>query len=393
MRVVPMTLAAVLATGCSVADNLSCDEILTEVDGIVRVEGTGTERRIAYAQRAEVSAWYMRFWLLAPIRSGLGFVFGRRAEVELDRPAVHVRELLRELPDETGGDLLACAGTAVRLAWLLEYEPNAQTKVVALDGLARMAQQLALPLFAAPLDRIGVPLDEQRLLVARAGVQTGRPGLRPATGWGELQRRPYREALQTLGEAPLVDPAARILLAQQLIEFFADEADPELLPVTRDALRASLVHLCQGCLLRAVQGRAPEFVEVRLCAMEQIRRLGGPGTVPLLLSVMIASPEERAAGAPLFDEDSLVPLVQLRLIHYCGQLGGDAADAVVRLPGHQDWQSMSPRFYLATTILNQQDYYSKLRTPALVALTWSLQRPRLDPDPEWVRSWREGRGQ
>jgi hypothetical protein len=43
--------------------------------------------------------------------------------------------------------------------------------------------------------------------------------------------------------------------------------------------------------------------------------------------------------------------------------------------------------------LNEQAYYSKLRTPALVALTWSLGQPRLDPDPEWVRRWREGRGQ
>jgi hypothetical protein len=40
--------------------------------------------------------------------------------------------------------------------------------------------------------------------------------------------------------------------------------------------------------------------------------------------------------------------------------------------------------------LNQQAYYSKLRTPALVALTWSLQRPHLDPDPAWVGQWLDG---
>jgi hypothetical protein len=36
-------------------------------------------------------------------------------------------------------------------------------------------------------------------------------------------------------------------------------------------------------------------------------------------------------------------------------------------------------------------YYSKLRTPALVALTWSLRRPRFDPDPGWVSAWRQQR--
>jgi hypothetical protein len=337
-----------------------------------------------------VSAWYMRFWLLAPIRGALGFVFGRRGEDELEQPAAHVRVLLRELPDETGGDLLTCAGTAARLSWLLEFEPNAQTKVIALDGLARMAQQLRLELFVPPLETLGTALDQQRLLMAQAGVQTGRPLARPATGFGELQQRPYREALGILTEAPLAEPAARTLVVQQLIELYATESDRELRQVAATALRAGLVHLIQGCLLRAVQGRAPEYAELRLCAMEQVRRLGGPATVPLLLATMIASPAERAAGAPLFDDDALV---QLRLIHYCGQLGGDAGDAVVRLPGRQDWQTMSPRFFLATTILNEQAYYSKLRTPALVALTWSLGQPRLDPDPDWVRRWREGRGQ
>lgn len=378
------------AAGCSVADNLSSDEILAEVDAIVRVEGAGNDRRIRYAERAEVSAWYMRFWLLVPIRGGLGFVFGRRGETELEQPAAHVRTLLRELPDETGGDLLTCAGTAARLSWLLEYEPNAQTKLIALDGLARMAQQLQLALFVPPLETIGAAIDEQRLLLAQAGVQTGRPQVRPAQGFGELQQREYRDALATLTAAPLAEPAARTLLVQQLSELVAAETDRELRPAAVTALRAGLVHLVQGCLLRAVQGRAPEFAELRLCAMEQIRRLGGPATVPLLLATMIASPVERAAGATLFDDDALV---QLRLIHYCGQLGGATADAVVRLPGRQDWQTMSPRFFLATSILNEQAYYSKLRTPALVALTWSLGQPRLDPDPEWVRRWREGRGQ
>jgi hypothetical protein len=335
-------------------------------------------------------SWYMRFWLLSPIRTPLGWIFGTRTEDELDPPAGHVRELLLELPDETGSDLLVCAGAITRLSWLAEFETNAQTRVVAIDGLSRLVQQLELPLFAAEFQQLAEPLAPQALLLARAGVQTGRPSVRPTSAWTEAQRRPYREALQNLTSAPLAEPVARILLVQELTELRAEESDRELQPAADAALRAGIVHLVQGVLLRAVQGQAREYVELRLCAMEQIRRLGGPRTVPLLLAVMAASPTETASGQPLYDPDDLV---RLRLIHYCGQLGGDLADAVVQLPGRADWQTQSPRYFLATTILNEQAYYSKLRTPALVALTWSLQRPSVDPDPAWVSRWRQGRSQ
>ena len=384
-----LAVAALLA-GCSAAENITCDEILTELDSIVRIEGGGADRRVSYAERAPVMSWYMRFWLLSPIRAPLGWIFGTRTEDELDPPAGHVRELLLELPDETGSDLLICAGAITRLAWLAEFETNAQTRVVAIDGLSRLVQQLELPLFAAEFERLAEPLAPQALLLARAGVQTGRPSVRPTSTWTEAQRRPYQEALQGLTSAPLAEPVARILLVQELTELRAEESDRALQPVADAALRAGIVHLVQGVLLRAVQGQAREYVELRLCAMEQIRRLGGPRTVPLLLAVMAASPTETASGQPLYDPDDLV---RLRLIHYCGQLGGDLADAVVQLPGRADWQAQSPRYFLATTILNEQAYYSKLRTPALVALTWSLQRPSVDPDPAWVRRWRQGRAQ
>jgi hypothetical protein len=75
-------------------------------------------------------------------------------------------------------------------------------------------------------------------------------------------------------------------------------------------------------------------------------------------------------------------------------LRGDLATASVRLPGRADWEAQSAQDFLVTTILNERSYDSKLRGPALVALTWSLQRDRVDPDLRWVELWREqGRGQ
>jgi hypothetical protein len=48
---------------------------------------------------------------------------------------------------------------------------------------------------------------------------------------------------------------------------------------------------------------------------------------------------------------------------------------------------VAPVDFLAQTILTEQAYYSKLRTPAMAALSLALGRPSLDPDPTWVRDW------
>ena len=104
---------------------------------------------------------------------------------------------------------------------------------------------------------------------------------------------------------------------------------------------------------------------------------------------MAASPSERANGATAFDTDVLV---MLRLIHYCGQLSTAESETVVRLPGRQDWEATSPAEFLARTILEERDYYSQLRTAAIVALTWCLGRPTIEPDAGWVREWIDERG-
>ena len=377
---------ASLALGaCSVADNLAADEMLVEVDNIVQLGGSGAERTIVYSERADVTAWYMRFWLCWPIRGPLGWMFGSRANEKLVAPIAHVRELLVELPDETGGDLLLCALTASRLAWLAEFDASVQTRVVAIDGMVQMLQQLELAAFVPPYATLGMPASAEQLAIARAGLQAGRPDVRAADA-PAASLLPYREALRSVAARPLADAEARIRLVEELTQLFATEPDPETEAAVASALRAALVHMTEGVLLRIVDGRAADAVLVRLAAMEQIRRLGGPATVPLLLAAMATSPAAIGSGVPRFDADELV---ELRLIHYCGQLRGDALDTIVTLPGRTDWVGLSASEFLSTTILNEKNHYSKLRTPALVAFTWALSRPRLDPDVEWVKQWRE----
>ena len=63
----------------------------------------------------------------------------------------------------------------------------------------------------------------------------------------------------------------------------------------------------------------------------------------------------------------------------------------MRLPGRLDWEATSAAEFLAQTILSETAYYSELRAPAIVALTWCLGRPTIDLDPAWVRAWFDNR--
>lgn len=377
-------LVALPTASCTVADNLSANEMIVEIDNVVEVAGTGADRSIRYAEFAEVTTWYMRFWLCWPIRQPLGALFGVRNREELTAAPAHVRELLLELPDETGGNPVECAWAAARMAWLAEFDTSPQTRVAAIDGLAAMLEQLHLPAFQGPFERLGAPLPAAALAIARAGIQAGRPEVRPANA-PDAALSPYRTALSELTQAPLSAPDERILLVEELTRLWLAETDDATAIAAERALEAALVHMVQGVLLRSVEGREPEFVPVRLCAMEHIRRFGGAASVPLLLAAMAASPADRAVISHFDDDD----LIQLRLIHLCGQLRGDALRGTVRLPGREDWVPMSPGEFLAMTILRERSYSSKLRVPALFALTWGLGRPRLDPDPQWVREWHE----
>lgn len=380
------TALAPLLAACSVADNLSGPELIEELDRIAAIESVDSEWRLRYEDAADVSAWYMRFFLFVPIRGALGWSFGRTTRVRLDHAAGHVRELLRELPDETGGDLVLCAQTATRGAWLAELDRSTATKIVGLDGVAAMATQLGLPTFQGEHARFLQSIEPARFDEAQAVVQASRRSVRGDAALSAEALEAYGNALAALTARPLAGWADRVLLVEDLTALLLEESRGAAEPLVDSALRRALVHLVEGLLARMVQGRETELVEARLCAMEQMRRLGGPSVVPLMLALMAASPEAIARGESKFDPDSLV---QLRLIHYCGQLDAARAATEVQLSGRAAWEVTSPADFLATTILIEQAYYSRLRTPALVALTWCLRRPTLDLDVAWVRRFRE----
>jgi hypothetical protein len=214
-------------------------------------------------------------------------------------------------------------------------------------------------------------------------VQLDRPEARVGEVGAE-QLVAYQEALRTLTAHPLADWPNQLLLVQDLVALCEAEDEWQAREVAESALRTALVHCVEGVLLRAVEDRNPQYVETRLCAMQQIRSLGGPATVALLLAVMSATAEQLARYEPLFDPD---PLVQLRLVHLCGQLRGELAATEVRLPGRDSWQAIAPREFLAKAVLTEQAYYSPLRVPAVAALALSLGQPGLDADIEWVRTW------
>jgi hypothetical protein len=360
--------------------------MLRELDRIVRIDSSGGVRALRYEPSAQVSSWWIRSWCLQPIRPLLGVAFGREQLRQLDDPSprAHVRELLLELPDETGGDLLLCAQTAVRQGWIAELETNNQSRLVAVDGLCQMAAQRELALFT-DFTQLGRAPAGDRLAQARAGIAAGAPDVRTAD-FGSAGLAAYSAAVQALVADPLADGASRLIVLEEVTRLYATEPVAEVQAVVADAVASAMRHVIEGTLLRLVQGRAVEDVDLRLCAMEQIRRHGGPRAVPLLLAAMASSPAQIARGDSRYDDD---PLVQLRLVQYCGQLRGELATTTVTLPGREGYPVLSPAHFLVTTILNEQAYYSKLRTPALIALTWSLQRPRLDPDPAWVQAWFE----
>lgn len=373
-----------LLFGCTAADNLTYPEIATELDGIVRVEGAGPNRHIAYAERASVSSWYMRSPLTWPLRWPLGLLLGGRHEADLDNAAGHVRELIAELPDEAGSNLDVCADAAVRLGLLAELDPGTGTQIIALDGFSRVCEQVEAPVFAGPLEQVASFGDPTLAAAARATVQGGRPDRRSSQEWSEARASNYRTALQALVDRPLPTWSDRLALIADLAELRRLEPDAELEAATATALRTAMGHCLRLLLVRSVQGRDPHFADVRLCAMQQMRRLGGPRTVPLLLALMAAPGNEVRNGKERFDPD---PLVQLRLIHLCGQLSGELALQTIKLPDRADWELVAPVDFLCQTILNERDYFSKLRVPAVTALTLCLGRPQVDYNTDWVAVW------
>ncbi|MFN9331539.1 MAG: hypothetical protein ACK6D1_02970 [Planctomycetota bacterium] len=412
-----VAIAVLPCGGCSVAANLSADEILSEVDALVRIEGSRPDYVVRYVDRAETSSLLRRLlyfgaWVLL---ESLGSLFdnddpeGGEDELDLTRRAVddrldeqseggqliasvpqpvnHVRILLLELPDEVGDDLRFAGLAASRCGWLAHYDVHPLSRVVALDCLCRLAAALELPLFQGDLRRFRFAPPGDDVVTACGRVRDGRPKRGATSPGDDAARAVYVEALAACVAAPLAEPHARIALVEVLTDAFLAERDEQVRERTGAALRTALAHLTEWLLIDLVQGRGAD-VDVRLCAMEQVRRAGGPAAVPFLLAVMVAAPERMARGEPAYDPD---PDVRLRLIHYCGQLRAELGTQTLTLEGRKGTVPLSPLDFLAVTALNESAYTSKLRVPAMTAMAWSLGRPRLDFDIAWIREWRAGR--
>lgn len=407
-------LAATPLGGCSAAANLSADELLKEVDGIVRVEGAAPDYRIGYLERVETTSWFRRafgVWLdvlfevvlLNPLldaldgddedderddASDLAISSGqfRSLPPKLEMPIEHVRELLRELPDEVGDDLRFAGLAGSRFGWIAHYDIHPLSRIVALDGLLAVASATGLRLFQGDLARLGFVAESPELAAACARVRAQRPQRNEPAPAGD--RAAYLVDLAAAVASPRQAAFDRIQLVETLTEALLAEADDGARDATANALRAAYAHLVERLLVDLAQSREAEDVDLRLCAMEHVRRLAGPRGVPLLLAVMAADAAQASRGEPQYDPD---PLVRLRLIHYCGQLRGDLVDATLALAGRGGSSPATPADFLAVTALTETAYTSRLRTPAITALSWALQRPRVDHDLAWVREWRQGR--
>src|SRR5262249_10814710 len=150
----------------------------------------------------------------------------------------------------------------------------------------------------------------------------------------------------------------QLALVAELGTALQQEGERELRAPTAAALSASLLHVIQWTLVRALQGQDPAWVDVRLRALAILHRSGGPDSVPLLLALLAAPPERTLRGLEkTFDPDWGM---QLRLIHMCGQLDQARALRTVRLPGRESWEAVAPVEFLGRIVLDDRELLSPL---------------------------------
>lgn len=379
------------AGGCSVA-HLSYAEIERDLDAIVLAEGQNEEQRLVYRYEVQQASWYARAWLLLPLKQLLLMAFGSVADVELENPSGRVRELLTVLAPKAEDDLLRGASAAHRLVRIAELDPSPLNRIVALDGLAVLADAHGFDL-AAGLARGFAPLRPAEELSAWVlDFNRLHPGRRTPAGApleGQSADR-YRGVLRALCAEPLPTWWDRMSLVGGLSTAWQHEQSPELRVLTLECLRRALRHAIQWTIVTALLGQERRWVDVRLRALEIVHRAGGPDSVPLLLALMANSPERIAANEPQFDPH---PLVQLRLIHLCGQLDRERAVRRVQLPGREHWQPVAPVEFLARIALDRNTFRAPLALPARAALAYSLGRRSIglleDEEEDWVWSWYE----
>ena len=206
--------SAMMLQSCSVSVGLTSGEILEELDELIQIDNSDdSDRKIRYAQHALVSKWYMHNALLIPVRTPAAWLFGQRQERWIENPAKHVQELLIRLPQKTGDNLQVNAAAASRLGWLAELDRNAQTRIIAIDGLSRISRQLALKPFDGSFANLNTPIAADTLTKARNDLRTWQTSARSGEGSG---LESYRDALAQISSAPLPRWDERLMLIEDL---------------------------------------------------------------------------------------------------------------------------------------------------------------------------------
>lgn len=384
--------AAVGFSACSVA-NLNYDMVVRDLDAVVQVEGSGPDQRLGYRTEVTATAGIARWWIFLPIRPVLLGVFGERVDRELENPSQYVRDLLSVLADKAGGDVVRCADSAQRLVRVAALDPSPRNRIVALDGLVTIAEEFEWQLLDGVAERglrLAAPTGAAEALAAFAEL---RPASRQPVGGalpeGDAQR--YLGSMEALSALPLPHWSQRLAWLSDLANAVRDEGQRPLRTAARAALLRALQHSVQWAVLDAVNGRDAALVEVRIRALEALHRSGGPDSVPLLLAVIAASPDQIAAGEPMFED---VDAIRLRLVHICGQLDPDRAVVSVRLPGRETWQQVAPAELLVRFALDGDPYFSPVAMPAREALAHALRRENARPaedldtgGADWIREW------
>lgn len=373
------TAALLLGVACSV-HNLSYPQVAQDIDCAVEVEGAGDEERLVYRTEVEATWGIARWSLMKPFRWLLFAIFGERVERELENPSAYVRELAGVLAPKAGDDLLLCAGATQRLARIAELDPAPINRIVALTGLSQIAAARGISLTEGLVELGPRPALLERATGWRDDFARLRPSARAPIGGplDPVDAKTYLDAISGLCARPLPSWRQRLALLSDLENATVDERQPQLLAPTTDAFAVALGHAIRNCVVEAATGRNRELLEVRICALELLHRSAGPDSVPLLLALVAASPEQIQEGEPQFEENDAL---RLRLVHMCGQLDEARALRSMRIAGREDWQEVAPAEYLARLALDGDPFLSSTALPAREALAFCLQWRDSNPDP------------
>ncbi|GAB4159317.1 MAG: hypothetical protein Fur0037_26540 [Planctomycetota bacterium] len=383
-------LSCALLGACTVG-NLTEAEVLTGLDGVMRVDRSTSPPKLRYAEEGPVASWTLRFSPLLPLQPLMRILFGTPSTERLENPASHARELARALGEKAGDSPGSAAEASIRLLQIATLDTSSLDRVVALDGLESISARVGVDLWPDLMAPTSWPARSPEF--ERALAEFGRLAATRRSGSprSDAERAALGSAMDALVARPLPTADERVALLVDLAAEASAESDPELRAGAESALLRGLAHAVRWTLVEALKGREPALRPVRLRALEILHRAGGPDSVPVLLSLLAAPGAELREGVERFEDGP----VRLRMIRYCGQLDETRAARAARLPGREDWEAISPLQFLCEQVLpvvapgsDFDPFGNPMRIPAQRALCWILRRP-VDFDTAWVRTWYE----